>query len=273
MKNVLMIENNESPSFVELCTIMKRNILNNNCRLHTVDKGNCENLNIDLLNHMDCVFAYSEMKYIREICDKNGIKIIPNTVFTNRASNKFVQYKLLTDNHILTPITYKYTDIKTNDLDLINNFKNKFVLKSAESYGGYDVHLIESEHSFNEILRTYENELDLLIIQEYLEDAKGFDFRVLMIDHVPITTIKREQKNSDEFRSNVSQGGQVIYMDPIREVDELCIKVSQIFNADICGIDILYSKGKYYVCEINTIPGISYKNSDEIANLIIRSVI
>ncbi|MGL4950847.1 MAG: hypothetical protein ACRC4M_03420, partial [Mycoplasma sp.] len=58
---------------------------------------------------------------------------------------------------------------------------------------------------------------------------------------------------------------------PSNELVTLCENVSRIFSADICGIDILESNGIFYICEINTIPGISYKDAHEIANKVISA--
>ncbi|MGL4951353.1 MAG: ATP-grasp domain-containing protein, partial [Mycoplasma sp.] len=267
MKNILIIRNDISKSFTELSDIMESTLKS----IQTYDhlkiinkKGFMEQPNLNFLNNINLVLMYDEIPELRKICDANNIQVIPNSKFISLASDKWIQYEILKANNIQTPLTFKVTksylkNIQKTYETLLKEFdSNEFVFKKTKSFGGFDVHLVKNIKTFKNLLEKYQNEVNDLIVQKFIPEAFGFDYRVLLSNHKHIITIVRQQTNKDEFRSNVCQGGEILYIEPSNELVTLCENVSRIFSADICGIDILESNGIFYICEINTIPGISY---------------
>ncbi|MGL4951507.1 MAG: ATP-grasp domain-containing protein [Mycoplasma sp.] len=284
MKKILLIEEDVSKSFIELCSYVAEGIKRTKkFDLTIVNQKDVKEWtlkNRDEIGDFDCVLMYKEDAELRRICDKMNVLVIPNTKFYSNSIDKWTQYELLSKNSLPTPYTVRLDSFDLNqDYDIlfeeINKlFKNKkIVIKKSGSFGGFDVMLITTKEDFINACKKYENDFKYMILQEFIPEAKGFDYRVLVIGNKPIITIRRQQTNSDDFRSNVCQGGEVIFMQPIEEIDILCEKISKIFNADIAGVDILVGKDKYYVCEVNITPGISYPNADEIADIVANYIV
>jgi len=92
-------------------------------------------------------------------------------------------------------------------------------------------------------------------IQEYIEESKGVDIRVHMVNNKVIGAYKRT--NIDGFLSNLKAGGKAEVLDRLpKDLKRLAIKVSKATRLDIVGIDFLVKKnGEYLVCEVNRTPG------------------
>jgi len=89
------------------------------------------------------------------------------------------------------------------------------------------------------------------ILQEFIEESAGTDYRVLCLDGEILGGIKRTAKDGD-FRANVSLGGdaEIIEVDPeMAEMARKIMKEGKIFYA---GIDFIKSNRGYLALEINT---------------------
>ncbi len=94
-----------------------------------------------------------------------------------------------------------------------------------------------------------------LIIQEYIETSKGRNIRVIVIGKRALVSVVRENPNENDFRSNVAVGGKESYYPLDDKLKNICNKIAQKLDLFIAGIDILFGKEGYVVCEVNSIPG------------------
>lgn len=92
------------------------------------------------------------------------------------------------------------------------------------------------------------------IFQQYIRASHGRDVRVLVIDGRVVASMERRATDGG-FKSNISLGGSGAPFKAPPEMQELAIKVAQDLQLDVAGIDILFDKDGYRICEANSSPG------------------
>jgi RimK family alpha-L-glutamate ligase len=95
-----------------------------------------------------------------------------------------------------------------------------------------------------------------MIVQEYLNDAPGTDLRVLIVGGKVIGAMKRTAPEGD-FRANITNGGTGENFAVTEEIDFIGRETAKALNLDIAGIDLLFDKRGFRVCEANSNPGFS----------------
>lgn len=92
------------------------------------------------------------------------------------------------------------------------------------------------------------------LFQQYIKASHGRDVRILVIDGKVVAAMER-QSNDGGFKSNISLGGSAKPYTPTREMAELAVSVARELKLDVAGIDILFDKDGYRICEANSAPG------------------
>jgi RimK family alpha-L-glutamate ligase len=94
----------------------------------------------------------------------------------------------------------------------------------------------------------------ILLVQEYIDAKPGEDLRVYVIGGKVIGAMKRHAPEGD-FRANISAGGRGEPFEVNNEIDYLAREAARICGLDIAGIDLLFDKDGYKICEANSAPG------------------
>jgi glutathione synthase/RimK-type ligase-like ATP-grasp enzyme len=68
--------------------------------------------------------------------------------------------------------------------------------------------------------------------------------------------MKRTAPKND-FRANISNGGTGEKYEVTPEIEEIAIDTADVLGLDIAGIDLLFTKEGFVVCEANSNPGFS----------------
>ncbi len=89
-----------------------------------------------------------------------------------------------------------------------------------------------------------------IILQEYIEESKGTDFRVYCVGDKVLGAIKRTAKDGG-FKANVSLGGDAEKAEISKEMKEYAQKIMQASGLMFAGIDFIKSNRGYLVLEIN----------------------
>lgn len=88
------------------------------------------------------------------------------------------------------------------------------------------------------------------LFQQCISESFGRDLRVIVIGGKTVAAMKRVSQG--DFRSNAELGGKG---EPF-EIDEdgarLCERIAERLNLDYCGIDLLFGKDGYLLCEVNS---------------------
>jgi glutathione synthase/RimK-type ligase-like ATP-grasp enzyme len=101
---------------------------------------------------------------------------------------------------------------------------------------------------------TYDDEI---LVQECIEASKGRDLRIMLAGRKYSQAYIRD--NGDEFKSNLSQGGELQFLTPPDEVIKIAEEVAQLLDIYFGSVDFLMGENDtYYICEANSMTGLTY---------------
>ena len=148
------------------------------------------------------------------------------------------------------------------------------VIKLLEGTQGLGVILAENKNAATSVLEAFNGLKIRVIAQEFIEEAKGADIRVFIVDGKVIGAMKRQGKEG-EFRSNLHRGGSAEIIELSDEEEDAAIKAARVMGLGVAGVDLLQSKRGPLILEVNSSPGlegIEKATGKDIAKEIIRYI-
>lgn len=112
------------------------------------------------------------------------------------------------------------------------------------------------------------------IVQEYVEEARKGDLRIIVVGGEVAAAVRR-RASRDEFRTNLHRGGSVKKVTPARHVAGLARDAAKLCGLEIAGVDLLETKRGPLVLEVNAAPGfegVERAGGPEVAPVIIDYV-
>jgi len=130
------------------------------------------------------------------------------------------------------------------------------VVKVVTGSYGEGVYLCERKRDYKKLMEFVDNlgNKKTMIVQEYLGERPGEDLRVLVIGGKVIGAMRRTAPEGD-FRANITNGGTGENFEVTEEIDYIARKTARSLNLDIAGVDLLFDKRGFRVCEANSNPG------------------
>ncbi len=171
------------------------------------------------------------------------------------ASNKFHMMKVIADGGLPVPKS-TYT-LSTKETERAGNMLGyPAVIKIISGYGGKGVMKADEQSDIGPITDTLTLFEQDICLQEFI-DNPGEDIRVIVVGDD--TYAYKRVGGDEEFRSNISTGGNREKIDPSEEMIEASKGAAALTGLDIAGIDIIEDEseeGKFYIGEINASPGV-----------------
>lgn len=186
-----------------------------------------------------------------------GIKMWPNAGAVD-FSDKFLTNMFFSHISVPTPRT---VFINSYYLDKIVNKIGGFpcVIKKNVSTVGEFVEIVNNNDEIVAFIkdvfdRAKENVLPVnrlrFLLQEFIEEASGVDYRVLCLDGKILGVIKREAQEG--FKSNVSLGGKATQVELDKKLEEYALKITKEGKLFYAGIDFIKRGDDYLAIEVNT---------------------
>jgi ribosomal protein S6--L-glutamate ligase len=148
------------------------------------------------------------------------------------------------------------------------------VIKLLEGTQGIGVILAETRNSAKSVIEAFLGVEVNILVQEFIEEAKGADIRAFIVDGQIVGAMKRQGAVGD-FRSNLHRGGHANVIELSPEEKSTAIKAVKKMGLAIAGVDMLQSKRGPLVMEVNSSPGlegIEHATGVDIAGKIIEYV-
>lgn len=152
--------------------------------------------------------------------------------------------------------------------------KFPIIIKLLEGSQGKGVILAETPNATSSIVDSFHRLRAPFLVQQYIEEAKGFDIRCLVIDGQVVAAMKR-QAQGDEFRANLHRGGKAVEVDITREENDMALKAAEVMGLQVAGVDILRTPKQSMVLEVNSSPGlrgIEHASGKDIAGKMIEFI-
>ena len=134
--------------------------------------------------------------------------------------------------------------------------------------------MAETQSAAKSVLEAFNGLQARVIIQDFIEEAKGADVRVLVVDGVVVGAMKR-QSAPGEFRSNLHQGGTAKLIELSQAEEQAALRATKTLGLAIAGVDLLQSDSGPMILEVNSSPGlegIEKATQKDIATAIIRYI-
>ncbi len=110
---------------------------------------------------------------------------------------------------------------------------------------------VEEAQAISEVMWNLQRDA---IVQEYVEEARRGDLRIIVVGGEVAAAVRR-RASRDEFRTNLHRGGSVRKITPTRRASELAKSAAELCGLEIAGVDLLETKRGPLVLEVNAAPG------------------
>lgn len=159
--------------------------------------------------------------------ENEGFRVFNRSEANRIANNKLSTFELAVMLGIPTVETHKlYTPNQIGTYPV--------VVKTADGYGGEEVHLCTNAEEVKAVQAQYADRL--LVVQPYIE-SNATDVRIFVLGNEIVGAVKRT--GVDSFKSNYTLGGKIEKYKPSKRDELMVEKITSALHSDYLGIDFL----------------------------------
>ncbi len=129
------------------------------------------------------------------------------------------------------------------------------IIKMQEGTHGTGVILAESLASAKSMCDTLYRLGTPILLQRYIEEAKGEDIRVIVVDQQVVASMKRKGALG-EFRANIHRGGLGEAVQLTKKEKAIALQATKLLGLGVAGVDLIRSKKGPLLIEVNASPGL-----------------
>ncbi len=184
-----------------------------------------------------------------------GVYSLNKSVGITRSRDKLHSLQMLSSKGIGLPVTGFAN--KPGDIEDLTKMVGgaPLVVKFIEGTQGIGVVLTETDQAADSVIQAFMGLRANILVQEYIEEAKGADIRCFVIGNRVVAAMKRQAREG-EFRSNIHRGGKAELVRITPEERSTAVRSAKIMGLSIAGVDILRSNHGPVVIEVNSTPGL-----------------
>ena len=217
-------------------------------------KGKPINIPDFIIPRMGAGTTYSAMTMLRHL-EKNGVFLLNSSKSISYTKDKLFTHQILVENKIPTPKTlFMQFPIDINLIEKHLYFP--IIIKTVTGSQGHGVLLSRNKNDLKDLTMILDNvnNINNIIIQECITTSIGQDLRALVIGNKVLACMRRTACGND-FKANFSAGGSVDGYEITPEIEKLLINTSKALDLNVAGIDLLFGKDQFFVCEASSSPG------------------
>ena len=130
------------------------------------------------------------------------------------------------------------------------------VIKIMAGSYGKGVYMVSTQSEFQDFIEFAHGIKtdEAIIVQQYIDTRPGEDLRVFVVGGKVIGAIKRSSQDGS-FKANITRGGGAEPFPLNREIRDIALATAKSLDLEIAGVDLLFGKDGYVVCEANSAPG------------------
>lgn len=129
------------------------------------------------------------------------------------------------------------------------------IVKLLEGTQGVGVMLAPTFQAAESIIQAFHSMKARVIVQEYIEEAKGEDIRAFVVDGKVVGAMKRKGREG-EFRSNLHRGGSGKLIRLSSKERKTALVAAKAMGVSVAGVDLLQSRRGPLALEVNSSPGL-----------------
>ncbi|MDH5547845.1 MAG: 30S ribosomal protein S6--L-glutamate ligase [Gammaproteobacteria bacterium] len=184
-----------------------------------------------------------------------GVYTVNSSAPISQSRDKLYALQLLLKNGLRIPTTgFANSPIDTGDLiEMVDGAP--LIVKLLEGTQGRGVVLAETKKAAESVINAFKAIKANLLVQEFIQEAKGKDLRCFVIDGKVVAAIQREAAPG-EFRANLHQGGSASVVKVTQEEKKMAVKAAKILGLQVAGVDLIRSEKGPLLLEVNSSPGL-----------------
>jgi ribosomal protein S6--L-glutamate ligase len=185
--------------------------------------------------------------------DMMGVPVL-NTAIA-RSRDKLRAMQLLTKKDIDVPKTVcaRTPDSVDQALSFVGGCPA--IVKLQQGAQGIGTMIAETPQAVTSLLETLWAMGQDIILQEYIAESKGRDYRAIVVGGRVVAAMRRQAK-AGEFRSNLHRGGLGVRVKMDRRYDQAAVAAVKVMGLEVAGVDMLESREGPKILEINSSPGL-----------------
>jgi ribosomal protein S6--L-glutamate ligase len=208
--------------------------------------------------------------------EMQGVFTTTSSISIVRSRDKLRSIQLLARAGIGIPKTIFSRGITEIDTVMEELGGPPIIIKLARGTHGRGVVLAESRKAARSVMQGFylmDDDGTNILLQEYIEESAGTDIRAFVVGGQVVASMKR-QSLTDDFRSNLHQGGEGKTIKLSDEEHRTALKAAKAMGLSICGVDMMRSNRGPLVLEVNSSPGfgIEQVTGRDVASKIIEYV-
>ncbi len=184
-----------------------------------------------------------------------GVYTVNTSLAISRSRDKLRSLQLLSRKGIGLPVTG--IAHSTQDVEGLMAVVGgaPLVVKLIEGMQGIGVVLADTHQSAKSVVEAFRSLDANILVQEFIKEAGGADYRCFVIGDRVYAAIKR-QGAEGEFRSNIHRGGSAEAIKLTPEERSTASRAAAAMGLRVAGVDILRSNHGPLVMEVNSSPGL-----------------
>ena len=215
-------------------------------------------INKPIINRPDFAIFWDKDIYLAKRLEDSGIRLFNSGSAIELCDNKILMYQELAKNNVRIPRTFiapkTFEGLGYSKVDFVNEVANEvswpIVIKEACGSFGEQVYLASNKEEATNIIKNIG--FKDFLMQKFISESKGRDVRVNIVGNQAIVSMLRENKN--DFRSNISSGGNGTKYEPSKDYIDLALKAAKALGLSFAGVDVLFGKDGPIICEVNSNP-------------------
>lgn len=206
----------------------------------------------------DFVIFWDKDIYLARELEMAGLRVFNSSRSIELCDNKIktalsLSGKVPCPETIAAPKTFE--GVGYNDLSFLERagalLHYPMIIKEAYGSFGQQVYLAKNEEDAVAIVKKIGHK-DFLM-QKYIANSHGRDVRICVIGNRVAASMLR--CNPNDFRSNITGGGQMLPCSPDEEQSRVAIAACQALGLDFAGVDVLFGENDQpLICEVNSNP-------------------
>ncbi|MFT4868810.1 MAG: RimK family alpha-L-glutamate ligase [Colwellia polaris] len=208
-------------------------------------------------------------EHLTEVMNESGVVTQAENDTYSYESNKFYSMKVLSENGVQVPDSV-YTLSPDVAVEAARRLGYPVIMKTVKGVGGQGVMRATGENELKPVMDTMKSFEQEICLQEFKEHS-GTDNRVIVIgDYV---TAYSRSSGGDDWRSNISAGGERKKAELTDEMKDAALKAARATGFDICGADIISTDEGPHVLEINGSFGIHEEINELVGDDVILRIV
>jgi len=187
--------------------------------------------------------------------DMMGVPVLNTAVAIARSRDKLRAMQLLTKKDIDVPTTVCARTPGSVELALSAIGGAPAIVKLQQGTQGIGTMIAETPQAVTSLLETLWAMGQDIILQEYIAESKGRDYRAIVVGGRVIAAMRRQAKQG-EFRSNLHRGGLAVGVTLKPDYVRAALSATKVMGLDVAGVDMLEGKDGPKILEINSSPGL-----------------